>query len=236
MILKDIDMDLPYVIDESKSLLTQEETWKDYDLNWKWKRREFNLATRCMMAMVSRLMPRMKTENFWGIIIQCVEKSPKDRCPVVGGVCEVQVLFDLSKFYTMTDIEKKIYAIEKAREAMKKLTPLIDVSCIMEACDKVAKAEYENIWYWKKSKKKSKKRKSLSVQLKVVHEINFVHFYMVFNDSKTDKTEEHFIAKDQPTEWVFHKYFGTVEWIDDKTARLTTKEGKQFIKTCTISF
>ena len=33
MILKDIDMDLPYVIDESKSLLTQEETREDYDLN-----------------------------------------------------------------------------------------------------------------------------------------------------------------------------------------------------------
>lgn len=236
MILKDIDMDLPYVIDESKSLLTQEETRKDYDLNWKWKRHEFNLANRCMMAMISRLMPRMKTENFWGITIECVEKSPKDRYLIVGGVCEVQVLFDLSRFYTMTDIEKKKYAIEKAREAMNKLTPLIDVSGILKACDKVAEAGYENIWYWKKSKKTSKKRRSLSVQLKVVHEIDFIHFYMVFNDSKTGKTEEHFIARDKPSEWIFNKYFGTVEWIDDKTARLTTKDGKQFIETCTLSF
>lgn len=234
MILKDIDMDLPYIIDESKKTWTNEETRKDYDLNWKWKRHKFNLMTRCMMSMISRLMPKIITENCWRITIECVEKSPKDRYLIVGGGCEVQVLFDLPRFYTMTDIEKKKYAVEKAREAMNKLMPFIDVSGVLNACDKVAEAGYENIWYWKKSKKTSKKRRSLSVQLKIVHEIDFVHFYMVFNDSKTDKTEEHFIVKDEPSEWIFNKYFGTVEWIDDKTARLITKDGEQFIETCTI--
>ena len=77
MILKDIDMDLPYIIDESKSLLTQEETRKDYDLNWKWKRHEFNLANRCMMAMISRLMPQMKTENFCELQLNVSKSLPK---------------------------------------------------------------------------------------------------------------------------------------------------------------
>lgn len=113
------------IIDKSKSLLSPEEIRQDYELNWKWKRREFNLTNRCMMAMISRLMPRMKTEDVWRILIECVEKSPKDRYLIVGGGCEVQVLFDLPRFYTMTDIEKKKYAVEKAREAMNKLMPLL---------------------------------------------------------------------------------------------------------------
>ena len=227
MILRNINMDLPYVIDETKTHLTPEETRQDYELNWKWKRRDFYLMNRCMMAMVSRLMPRIVTEKCWQITIECVEKSPKEGFLIVGGDCEVQVLFDLLKFYDMTGLERKQYAIEKTREALKKLIPSIDVTGVLEACDKVVEAGYENVWFWKKSKKK----KNLSVQLKVVHEADFISFYMVFNDSKTKKKEEHFLVKDEPSEWVFANYFGILDWIDDTTAKLTTKDGKEFIET-----
>lgn len=228
MILRDIDMDLPYIIDEEKVQMTPEETRKDYELNWKWKRRDFQLTNRCMMAMITRLMPRIVTEKCWKITIQCVEKISKDGYIIVGGDCEIQVIFDLGRFYSMTRLEKKQYAIEKTMEGLNKLIPFIDVTGVLEACYKVVESNYENIWFWKKPKK----RKNLSVQLKVVHDSDFITFYMVFADSKTKESEEFFMAKDEPSEWIFNNYFGILEWIDDTTAKLTTKDGKEFIKNC----
>lgn len=224
-------MDLPYIVDETKSNMTPEETKQDYELNWKWKRREFYLMNRCMMSMVSRLMPRIVTEKCKQITIGCVEKSPKDGFLIVGADCEVQVLFDLPRFYAMTTLEKKKYVIAKTKEALNKLMPSIDVTGVLEACDKVIEAGYENVWFWKNPKK----RKNVSVQLKVIHEADFINFYMVFKDAKTKKTDERFLVKDEPSEWIFDNYFGTLEWIDDKTAKLTTKNGKEFVETCKLN-
>ena len=121
--------------------------------------------------------------------------------------------------------------IAKTKEALNKLMPSIDITGVLEACDKVIEAGYENVWFWKNPKK----RKNVSVQLKVIHEADFINFYMVFKDAKTKKTDERFLVKDEPSEWIFDNYFGTLEWIDDKTAKLTTKDGKEFVKTCKLN-
>lgn len=229
MILKDIDMDLPYILDD-KSYLTPEEIKEDYQKNWKWKRHNFNLLCRCMMAMISRLMPRIITDNFQKIIIECVEKNPKDGFVVVGGVCEVQVSFNLTNFLSMTSLEKKQYMVQKTREAIKKIKSSVDLSGVLEACDKVAEEKYENIWFWKKPKK----NKNISVQIKVVHDLDFVFLYMVFTDLKSKAMEQHFLLKDKPSEWIFINYLGSLEWVDDKTAKLITKDEKEIIATCGI--
>ena len=228
MILRDFDMDLPYVIDESRKNMTNEETRQDWDLNWKWKEFNFVLMHRCMMAMISRLMPRIDTEECWKITIQCVEKNPKDGYLIVGGDCEVQVLIDLEKFYNMTSLEKKQHAIAKTREAMEKIKPLFDVNIILDVCDKIVESGYNNTWFWKKSRKK----KNLLAQIKTVHEVEAVYIYMVFTDSKTKRTEEHLIITDKPSGRAFVKYYGSLEWIDEKTAKLITKENNEFIVRC----
>ena len=82
MLLKEIEMDLPYQRDDLRienirrtgGLEYNKAVKKDYELNWKEKRRDFQLMTRCMTSMVSRLLPKIKTEDCWKIIIECSEK------------------------------------------------------------------------------------------------------------------------------------------------------------------
>ncbi len=45
MILKEIEMDLPYVKDDNQEYLSADAIKSDYELNWKEKRRQIQLMT-----------------------------------------------------------------------------------------------------------------------------------------------------------------------------------------------
>ena len=100
-----------------------------------------------------------------------------------------------------------------------------DIRAIVDACDEVVNHDYVNEWYWKKTLKS----KSLSVQVKILHEVEGVHLYWVFRDSLKNVQKEKLIISDIPDERVYDKYFGKLEWISDRTARLTAKTGEHYI-------
>lgn len=81
MIIKEFDLDLPYFpnqekiksIMREKGLTDIDASWLDYEENWKDKRRNFRLDTRCMTAMFERLFEKMKTKDCWKILVECVQ-------------------------------------------------------------------------------------------------------------------------------------------------------------------
>ena len=64
-------LDLPYIKNEENILAIinmcgcerNEAIRQDYELNWKWKRREFVSQTRCMVAFFERLFGYMNTSD-----------------------------------------------------------------------------------------------------------------------------------------------------------------------------
>ena len=70
MILKEIEMDLPYVRDTNQEHLSADAIKLAYELNWKEKRRQFQLMTRCMTSMLERIIPRINTKDCWKILIE----------------------------------------------------------------------------------------------------------------------------------------------------------------------
>lgn len=68
MILKEIEMDLPYVRDTDQEYLSAEDIKLDYESNWKGKQRKFQLMTRCMTSIVERIIPRVTTKDCWKIL------------------------------------------------------------------------------------------------------------------------------------------------------------------------
>ncbi len=230
MILKEIEMDLPYVRANSPENLSADDIKMDYELNWKTKRREFQLMTRCMTSMIERLIPRIVTKDCWKILIECVEMEPRDKCLNLLGVYSVQVVFDVKNFYKMDTYEKKQYVVTKVREGICKLHQyeLIDLAELIQVCDKISEMNYVNEWFWKKPLKS----KQLSVQIKVLHEVENVRIYMVFNDYGKNECSEKLLVEDIPDERVYSKYLGKLEWISAGTARLSTKEGSCFIEKC----
>ena len=229
MILKEIEMDLPYVRDDNQEHLSDDAIKLDYELNWKEKRRQIQLMTRCMTSMIERIIPRITTKDCWKILIECVEKPLRNEGINLLGVYSVQVFFDINKFLAMNSLEKKQYVVDKIREGISKLSQYnsFDVEEIQKACNKIVDSNYVNEWFWNKPVKSKK----VSVQIKVLHEVENVSIYMVFKDSIKNVCEEKFLVEDIPDERVYSKYLGKLEWISVRTARLSTKNGEYFVET-----
>lgn len=219
MKLKEIQMDLPFIYNAD---ISNEESVKLYQTTWKDKRREFQLFSRCMTSMIERLMPSINTKNYWKIIIECVEGTPKAEGIYMPEILFVQVLFDIDCFNKFDNYGKKKYIINKVLEAVNNLTSngYLELDELKQTCDVIIKSDYVNEWLWKKPVKLRNK----SVQIKVLHEVDKVSIYMVFKDG--DKiVEEVLLVESIPDEWVYSKYLGKLEWVSESKAQLTTKSG-----------
>ena len=220
MIFKEVQMDTPF----DASGLSADESKEIYENTWKCKRRSFQLMTRCMTSMIERIMPTIKTENYWKLLIECVENNPRLECINMLGVCSVQVHFNIDYFFSIDNYEKKKYVIMKILETINHLCEngYSELDVLKSSCETIKKTDYVNEWFWKKPIIKKQK----TVQIKILHEVEKVGIYMVFKDEMTHASEEILLAEDIPDEWVYNKYFGKLVWISDKKAELTTKEGQ----------
>jgi hypothetical protein len=229
MILKEIEMDLPYVRDIGQAHLSSEAIKMDYELNWKAKRRQFQLMTRCMTSMLERIVPRIITKDCWKILIECVEVPSRRDCINLLGVYSIQVHFDINMFWEMNNLEKKKYVVKKIGEAIGKIAQynLFATEEIQKACSEIVDSHYVNEWYWDKPVK----LKQMSVQVKILHEIERVNIYMVFKDSIKNTCKEKLLVSEIPDERAYSKYLGKLEWISVGIARLSTKNGEVFIET-----
>lgn len=229
MILKEIEMDLPYVRDTNQEQLSADDIKLDYELNWKEKRRQFQLMTRCMTSMIERIIPRITTKDCWKVLIECIENPSGNECINLLGVYSVQVLFDINMFWEMDSLEKKKYVVNKIREAIRIIDQcnFFDVEEIENACNKIVDSNYVNEWYWNKPVK----LKQISVQVKVLHEVESANICLVFRDSVKNVYKEKFLVADIPDERVYNKYLGKLEWISVGTARLSAKSGEYFVET-----
>ena len=229
MLLKEIEMDLPYVRDIDQEQLSEDDIKLDYELNWRKKRRQFQLMTRCITSMIERIIPSITTKDCWKILIECVEKTTRNEIKNLLGVYCVQVPFDVNIFWEMNSLNKKKYVVTKIREAIRTIAQYdsLDVEEIENACNKVEDLNYVNEWYWNKPVKCNR----ISAQVKVLHEVESVTIYLVFKDSTKKSYKEKILVSDIPDERIYSKYLGKLEWISVGTARLSTKSGEYFIAT-----
>ena len=222
MIFKEIQMDLPFVYNNS---ISDEESVELYQRTWKDKRRQFQLFCQCMTSMIERLMPKINTKNYWKILIECVAESPRDNCINLLGVISVQIVFDVELFYTLNNYEKKKYIISKVIETINYLSEkgFNEIAELKKICEDIINKDYINEWLWKKPVR----YKNKSVQIKVLHDVDKVSIYMVFNDG--NKKEEILLVEEVPDEWVYSRHLGKLEWVSENEARLIAKDGKIFI-------
>lgn len=227
MLLKEIEMDLPYVRNINQEQLSENDTKMDYELNWKNKRRQFQLMTRCMTSMIERIIPSITTKDCWKILIECVENPYRKEMINLLGVYSIQVPFDINIFWEMNSFEKKKYVVAKIREAIKIIAQYnsFDVEKIESACNKVEDSNYVNEWYWGKPVK----NQHITVRVKVLHEVESVTISLVFKDSIKKIYKEKILVSDIPDERIYNKYLGKLEWISVGTARLSTKNGECFV-------
>lgn len=144
-ILKEFDLDIPYPPEREGSP-------EDYEANWSQKRVQFRDEIRCIASLYERNFEKYKTADSWKVLIECVQEITDHRVHAVGGVCEVQVQFDVDLFFAMNDDQKKITTLNLFKEGIEKIVPEKgwDPAPFAHAFEKVYEADMQNEWFWRK--------------------------------------------------------------------------------------
>lgn len=236
MKLVEIELDLPYqknqnFIDEvlkNGILEYQEATKQDYELNWKEKRRNFQLMTRCMTSMIERIMEPTVTEECWKIIVECVEKQARKEYSNLLGAYVIQVEFDYNMFLIADDYSKKKMVIDTILKGIKKLSNCIsfDFNNIVDACKQVADNGYINEWLWGKTIR----LKGKNARVKIKHEISKVDILIAFIDRDNQCIKEELIISAIPDERAYAQYLGKLERVAEDVVALIDKSGKELMR------
>ena len=236
MKLVEIELDLPYqknqnFIDEvlkNGILEYQEATRQDYESNWKEKRRNFQLMTRCMTSMIERIMEPTVTEECWKIIVECIEKQARKEYSNLLGAYVIQVEFDYNMFLTADDYSKKKMVIDTILKGIKKLSNciLFDFNNIVDACKQVADNGYINEWLWGKTIR----LKGKNARVKIKHEISKVDILIAFIDRDNQCIKEELIISAIPDERAYAQYLGKLERVSEDVVALIDKSGKELMR------
>lgn len=240
MKLKEIEMDLPYKenseyirsILDRESINYEEAMRRDYEVNWKGLRRKFQLMTRCMTSMIERIMRPTITSDCWKIIFECVDEPTDNDYKNLLGVYVVQIPFNITDFFMLTDYDKKRIIIDKILEGIDKLSKQVEfeVSNIEEACRQISDRNYSNDWIWKKKLKINDR----IVQIKIKHEVSDASINMIFSSKENTILREIKLIETTPDERVYDMYLGKLEKISEKEVALVTKTGEKLIQSCNM--
>ena len=155
-ILKEFDLELEYIPNEQQiRKLMQTNNWEyytsteyDYNKNWKEKSSLFGFQTRCVTSLYEKHFVKFKTDDFWKILINCVSKITNSQILVIGGVCEVQVVFDIDNFFELSNYEKKVITLQTLKQGIDLVIKEKEWDKLIfdNAYNKVIDDKYENNW------------------------------------------------------------------------------------------
>lgn len=144
------------------------------------------------------------------------------------GVYVIQIEFDLNKFLTADDYNKKKIVIDTVLQGIKKLsnTVLFELDNIADACMQIVNSEYINEWIWGKPIR----LKGKIARVKIKHEIDSVDIFIVFVNRDNIIIKEEWVISAIPDERAYAHYLGKLERISEELVALTDKSGKELMQ------
>lgn len=144
------------------------------------------------------------------------------------GVYVIQIEFDLNKFLTADDYNKKKIVIDTVLQGIKKLsnTVLFELDNIADACMQIVNSEYINEWIWGKTIR----LKGKIARVKIKHEIDSVDIFIVFVNRDNIIIKEELVISAIPDERAYAHYLGKLERISEELVALTDKSGKELMQ------
>ena len=237
MILKEIELDLPYQKDVQyieeiqylENIEYVEAIKRDYENNWKRLRRDFQLKTKCMTSMIERIMDPIHTKNCWKILIECIDGCVEEGYKDLLGVCVVQVKFDKQEFFDAAAFEQKKKVIDIVLQGMNQLDKIVDfnVTAIRSACESVVEKRYYNEWYWNKPVYYEDKY----AIIKIIHEISDVKICMEIKKNNV-LIKDKILSVTLPDERMYNLALGKVQWVSKNEVVLITEDGKVYSCMC----
>lgn len=218
MILKEFDLDLPYI----------EGSPEDYKLNWKHKRIKFNNECRCVAAMAERYFKeyRYKTPFSWKLMVSCYSELDNVKNKFVKSeVYEANMRFDIDRYFTSTANDKKLMIFEVLKEGVLEIVKEEGwiSEPFKEVFSKMEDEQLKNIYQLGKFSYNSKRH--LNAAIVCEHEINEFKMFIIIRDSSGREIAKKLVINEVPNEWSFHKHLGKLQWLSDHEVALINKKG-----------
>lgn len=97
--LKEFDLDIPYKSNQGSR--------DDYEMNWKDKRLKFSNEVRCICSLYEQNFEKIRTDECWKVLVECVETVTDYRVRCYGGVCHICIPLDIKRYFSLVNLEKK---------------------------------------------------------------------------------------------------------------------------------
>lgn len=234
MKLKEFVLDIPYIKDEKRLSLIQKEhglSYReaivyDYNTNHKDKKAEFRYQTRCMCSMIERIWEPIDTPDCWKIMIECIKPGEDVSCDNLPEISYGKCFYNYDDFFNKDNETKKIIALELLYNNVPKVMESKgwDSSTFKIACEAVRNMNYNNVWVWKK-----KKRKNVTAEILLDHGVEAMNIFMQFLNQGGDIIQKDLLISLTPDEFIFAPYLGKLVWLNEGQAALVTKKGMQYI-------
>lgn len=240
MILKDIDLDLPYQEnpEKIKEVISQhnlsEEAAIEYDYreNWKDKRILFRDQVRCIAEMYTYLLGKYKTQETKKIIINCQRELIGEKIITVDGFTEVDINFDIDNYFKLSNSQKKQIILKIINESVLKIARKYswNEDIFDQINQEIIEKNYNNEYVWKK---KISPNRALIAEVFCQHDIESIEIFIVIRDKKSNEViKRELIIKDRPHELIFVNYLGDLKWIsNNEVALIHRNKNKKWIVT-----
>lgn len=231
MVLKEIAFHLYYEKDDDKiqhlinkyKCSEDEATKKLYQNEWKDKVNIFDIQTRCICAMYTRILQKVQTKGVRKILLQCVQKEIPYKPYISFSVFDVPIQFDYQNFENSDNQKKKEITLETIYAALKEYYKMMDADydSLIMTYNKIKELNYENIWTWRKKSSPDRKH---TAELILHHEVEFIDFYIVIRDKSGIEIKRQKILSEVPDEWNYVQHLGELKWNSNSEVVLINKE------------
>lgn len=174
------------------------------------------------------LQKKLMPVDFWKISINFNNLNYTEK-KIIGGVLIVNKKFPVSEFLKWELNKRQNYMLEfisnTAREIFCDMG--VDKSIITEAAEYVMEKKYINIFSAKKYKSPFDGK---IAHIECVQTMDDAKIYIIIKH-KGEDVKRSLVTMTSPEEFIFQKYFGKIEWLDESNAQLIIDGDAPFLLT-----
>lgn len=205
---------------------------KEFDLDApqmdKEKRLQFRNETRCVTALFERCYELSKeTGKPWKILVEVVDEDARTGYKDLLGVLTTQVEGDIENFLNLKNAEKKPKTLELLMKGIGQVAKALslDMAPFEKAAAEVKRLGFLNEWVWRSDI--PNRSKTMSAEILVSHEVEAATLSARIRNGVGNVVGIFPLVSDQPNEFIFDEYFGSVSWLDDQTIELASRNGEK---------
>ena len=192
---------------------------------------DFRNQTRCVSALYERTFAGLTTEETWKVLVECVPfLAQRERVENPFGVAVVRVAFDWDAFAEASSHQKKELALEALQEGVLAVCAEWGwpTGPFEEAERRVRELRFVNRGIWKKPKSSPNRR--LRAEIEYEYELDRFTITMVIRGRDGTEVKRELLVEETPSEFVFDKHLGKLEWLSNSEVVLVPKRGDRALR------